>query len=107
VNPLDRIAEERLAEAIARGDFDDLPGLGRPLEIEDLSRVPEDLRASYLLLRGAGVLPEELELRRQALRLADLLAACTSDGQRAGLLAERERLLFRVELLAERRRSGR
>src|SRR5919197_5833939 len=55
VDFLARIAEARIAEAIERGDFDDLPGKGRPLELEDLSRLPADMRLSYKILRNAEV----------------------------------------------------
>ena len=47
---LDKLAEQQIDEAHARGDFDDLAGAGRPLQLEDLSQVPEELRAAYLLL---------------------------------------------------------
>ena len=54
MNLLARIAEVRIREAIARGDFADLPGKGNPPTVEDLSRVPENLRAGYILLKNAG-----------------------------------------------------
>lgn len=36
------------------------------------------------ILRNAGYLPSELEQRREAMRLCDLLAACRPHGDRAG-----------------------
>ena len=39
-----------------------LPGKGKPLELEDLSWVPEDLRIGYHVLKNAHVLPPEVEL---------------------------------------------
>jgi DnaJ-like protein len=36
----DQLAEAKIAEAMRRGELDDLPGAGRPLELEDLSHVP-------------------------------------------------------------------
>ena len=35
-----RIAEERIKEAQRAGAFDNLPGKGKPLDLEDLSWVP-------------------------------------------------------------------
>lgn len=102
----ERLAETKLREAQAAGLFDDLPGHGKPLELEDLSRVPEDLRASYCLLRGANVLPEELALRKEHLRLSDLLAACEDDDRRAALTARRDAALLRYRLLVEQRRAS-
>ena len=46
------IAEKRIAEAMDKGEFDNLPGRGKPLEIEDLSAVPEDLRMAYKILKN-------------------------------------------------------
>ncbi|MDE5879570.1 MAG: DUF1992 domain-containing protein, partial [Desulfovibrio sp.] len=58
---LGAIAERRIQEAQERGEFDDLPGAGRPLQLEDMSHVPEELRMAYTLLRNANCLPPELE----------------------------------------------
>ncbi|HXV49429.1 MAG TPA: DnaJ family domain-containing protein, partial [Candidatus Binatia bacterium] len=56
---LERLAEQRILEAQRKGDFDNLPGKGKPLEIEDLSALPEDLRMAYHVLKNAHVLPPE------------------------------------------------
>lgn len=58
---LDFIAEQRIAEAIANGDFDDLPGSGKPLELDDDSLVHEELRLAYRILKNAGFVPPEIE----------------------------------------------
>ena len=58
---LDFIAEQRIAEAIANGDFDDLPGSGKPLELDDDSLLPEELRLAYRILKNAGFVPQEIE----------------------------------------------
>lgn len=104
---LSHIAEARIRDAMARGDFDDLPGRGKPLELEDLSRVPEELRAGYILLKNAGFAPEELELRKDVLELRDLLAACRDglvpEARAAGVRDRLRRAQLRFELLAGRR----
>ncbi len=58
---LELIAERKIAEAVERGDFDDLPGRGRPLAIEEDPLVPEDLRMAYRILKNAGYVPAEVE----------------------------------------------
>lgn len=103
----DQIAEERIREALAAGVFDDLPGQGRPLALDDLEGVPEDLRASVLVLRSAGVLPEELLLRKELLRLSDLIAACEDAHEARRLRLEREGVSLRVRLLIEQRAPSR
>jgi hypothetical protein len=59
---LHRIAERRLEEAHAAGELDDYAGKGQPMQLDDLSRVPEELRAGYILLKSGGFLPEEVEI---------------------------------------------
>ncbi len=61
----DKIAEEKIREAMERGDFDDLPGKGKPLKLEDDSHLPQDIRLAHKVLKNAGCLPPEIELRRE------------------------------------------
>ncbi len=78
-NPLSVIqfvAEKRIEEALAQGAFDNLPGQGKPLHLEDMSHVPAELRMAYKILSNAGCLPPELEERKEIKRLADLLEHC-------------------------------
>ena len=70
----DKIAEKRIRAALANGEFDDLPGEGQPLEMEDDRGVPEDLRLAYKILKNADCLPPELELKKEIRRMEDLLA---------------------------------
>jgi hypothetical protein len=51
----DLIAEQKIAAAIARGDLDNLPGAGRPLELDDDALIPEDLRIAVRILKNAGL----------------------------------------------------
>ena len=56
------LAERRIEEAIARGEFDDLPGAGRPLDLDDEDPLlPEELRLAYRILRNAGFSPAEAD----------------------------------------------
>lgn len=106
LDPLHDIVERRIQEALEAGAFANLAGAGRPLELDDLSRVPEDLRAGYMVLKSAGVLPEELELRQSLLKLEDLLAACESEPEREKLARERAVAALRVAMLREKRGFG-
>ncbi len=50
---LDQWAERHIAEAQAKGEFDNLAGSGEPLILDDDSHVPPELRAGYRLLKNA------------------------------------------------------
>ena len=81
VSFLQRIAEQRILEAQREGAFDNLPGMGKPLELEDLSWVPEDLRIGYHVLKNAHVLPPEVELLKDIHSLEDLLKHVEDEGR--------------------------
>lgn len=85
---IDKIAEARIAEAVERGEFANLPGAGRPLDLDDDALVPEELRAGYRLLRNAGYLPPELQLRREIHDVRALLRMA-QEPQESGRLARR------------------
>lgn len=70
---IDQLAEQHIREAQQKGELEGLPGEGEPLVLDDDSQVPAELRAGYRLLKNAGYLPPELEIRREALELNDLL----------------------------------
>lgn len=58
---LDDLVERRIREAQSRGEFDNLPGQGRPLALEDDALIPEDVRVAYRILKNAGFVPPEVE----------------------------------------------
>jgi len=97
------LAEQKINEAIQQGEFDDLPGKGKPLELEDLSHVPEELRAAYKLMKNAGVIPEELQLRQEMLTLTDLIAACQHAGERQALHRKLDEKTLRLQMITAQR----
>ncbi|MBV8032634.1 MAG: DUF1992 domain-containing protein [Betaproteobacteria bacterium] len=72
---LDFLAERKIAEAVSSGEFDDLPGRGKPLELDDDPLVPEDLRMAYRILRNAGYVPQEVAGSGKGERKLGLLRA--------------------------------
>ena len=100
-----RIAEERILEAQRAGAFDDLPGKGKPLNLEDLSWVPEDLRVGYIVLKNAHVLPPEAELLKDIHTLEDLLRHVEDEGARRALAKSIQSKIIRLDILKRRSMS--
>ncbi len=69
-----KIAEKKIQEAMDNGEFEDLPGKGKPLRIEDDRHLPADIRLAHKILKNADCLPPELELRKEILTIEELLA---------------------------------
>ena len=68
-----KIIEKRIKEAQKKGEFDNLPGVGEPLDMEDDSHIPEDLRLAYKVLKNADCLPPEVELKKEIRQMEDML----------------------------------
>ena len=100
---LQRLAEERIRDAIQRGEFDNLPGLGKPLNLEDDRHIPEDLRLAYKVLKNAGCLPPELELKKEISKAEELLSSMEDEGQKYRQL---QKLNFLIMKLNEMRRGS-
>ena len=103
MDPITLMAERRILEAMERGEFDDLPGKGKPLSLEDDDpMVPAELRMAYRMLKNAGMLPPEVELRKEILRLSDLLDAVHDEGERRERRRELDCKLMKLNLMRQR-----
>jgi hypothetical protein len=99
---LAKIAEQKIREAIERGEFDTLAYHGKPLQFEELAGVPETLRMGYKILHNAGILPPEMELKKELLALQDLLRACDDTSERHSLQLQLNEKTLRYNLMMER-----
>ena len=99
---VEAVAEERIQEAIRRGDFDTLPGAGRPLELDEDLLVPAEVRVAYRILKNAGCVPPEVTQRRE---IAELEASLPKLEPRERVCALQKLQLLRTRLGAQRSRS--
>jgi DnaJ-like protein len=98
-----RVAENRIREAMAEGKFDNLPRAGEPLDLEEYFSAPEDLRMAYAILKNANCAPAEVELLNEIGRLKEALEKTEDEALRQSL---REALAHRqteLAVLLERR----
>lgn len=98
-----RLAENRILEAIEAGQFDDLVGKGQPLKLEDDSNVPPELRMAYKIMKMADCLPPELEMRKEIVRLQDLVGSLPDEAEK---LKQMRRLNFLVMKLGLMRKMS-
>ena len=97
MDALDRIAEARIAEAVSQGAFDDLPGAGRPLVLDDDDPyVAPELRTAYRLLKNAGYVPEEVRLRGEIHAVETLLLEARCEEERRELSGRLQLLIHRL-----------
>jgi len=96
----DQIAEARIQEALRAGELSNLPGAGKPLQLDDDSMIPRELRAAYRILKNSGFLPPEIQLRKEIHEAEQLLLHVEDT-------AERARALLRLEMLRMRLQTSR
>lgn len=99
------LAEDRINEAIARGDFSDLP-LGQPLDLREYFAQPEAERAGASLLKNAGVVPPEVELLKAVAALERELELCTDPTRAAELRDRLQTNRVALALALERRQKA-
>jgi len=97
------IAEQRIREAMDRGFFDNSPYRGRPVLLEENESIAPELRMAFKVLKDAGCLPPEVELRREIASLSELLDTIAEGEERKRLRRELADRCLRLELLRRHR----
>ena len=100
----EKIVESIIQEAMARGEFENLPGQGKPIDLMEYFNTPEDVRMSQAMLKNAGMVPVEIGLLQEIATLKESLASAEDDVEinRIRKLLTEKQLQF--NLLLERRK---
>jgi hypothetical protein len=99
MNIFAKIAERRIKEAMENGEFDNLEGMGKPITFEDETMIPEDLRMVYRILKNAGCIPPEVELRNEVVNMSALINTIDDDKERLKKLREFNFKLLRLNIM--------
>ncbi|MDQ0163496.1 DnaJ family domain-containing protein [Aeribacillus alveayuensis] len=99
------LAEERIKKAYEEGEFKKLPGMGKPLKLDDFSHVPEELRMGYRMLKNANMLDEEVELKKEMMRIEDLIRTCYDQEEREKLKEEWTEKQLKLDRIFEKRKG--
>ncbi len=67
------ISEDKIRKAYENGEFDNLPGKGKPLPPDKLKGIPDDLKMAYRVLHNAGFSPEEMNAKKELMTIEDLI----------------------------------
>lgn len=95
---LHKIAERKIEQALADGEFQDLSHWkNKPLPKDNMEHVPADLRLAYRMLKNAGYLPEELVLRKKIRRTEELLATVTEEKEKLHCMKKLDLLKIKLE----------
>ncbi|HLA42153.1 MAG TPA: DUF1992 domain-containing protein [Aggregatilineales bacterium] len=68
---MDDRVDRHIRDAMERGEFDNLPGTGKPLRFESDRLVPSEYRLAYRIMRDNDVQPEWIALQKEINTLID------------------------------------
>ncbi len=88
MNIFQYIAEQRIREAYEKGEFDNLPGYGKPIDNSTYFSVPAEERIAVHIMKNAGIVPVEVRLRKKIYELRLLLRSSADQKERDSLMKE-------------------
>lgn len=101
----DKVVEQKIQESLRNGELDNLELKGKPLDLSDLSGVPEDYRMGYKILKNSGLLPEEMQLKKDISAIEELIKSGNLSEDKAK--SEKEKLKDKIisyKMMMERRK---
>lgn len=96
------MAEEKILEAIRNHDPESLSCKGKPIEFENLTYVPKDRRVGYKILKNAGFLPVEMELKKEIYNLEKKIDGCTDQSTKKDLMQQLNKKNAECDIYLER-----
>ena len=103
----DRLIEEKIRQAMADGEFDNLPGKGKPLDLDAYFAAPEDMRVAFHMLKNAGFVPEQMELLKEVDLLKAALDKTSCEDEKKRIKKKIDERMLRFNLLVETRNRRR
>jgi hypothetical protein len=100
----DEAIETQIKEAQAKGEFDNLPGKGKPIDLTEYFNTPEDVRVAQAMLKNAGIVPVEIELLQEIAALQELLGSTNEKSEMDNMRKLLKEKQLQFNLLLERRK---
>ncbi len=103
----DRIVEALIKEAMERGEFDNLPGKGKPIDLTEYFDTPEEVRVAYSVLKNAGMTSREVDLLKEISELKQVLAALLDEKKKQEIKQQIQQKQVEFSLMMERQKRER
>ena len=103
----DRIVEAIIKEAMERGEFDNLPGKGKPIDLSEYFETPEEVRLTHSVLKNAGMTSREVDLLKEIAELKQILAAVLDEGKKQEIQRQIQQKQVEFGLMMERQKRDR
>ncbi|HSL44695.1 MAG TPA: DUF1992 domain-containing protein [Anaerolineales bacterium] len=103
----DRIVESIIKDAMERGEFDNLPGKGKPIDLTEYFETPEEVRLANSLLKNAGMTSREVDLLKEIAGLKQVLAAVLDEKKKQQIQKQIQQKQIEFSLMMERQKRER
>ena len=104
---LSKFIEEKIQKAIADGEFDNLKGKGKPLDMETYFNTPPEYRVGHSLLKSNNFVPEEVEILREIGLLKEKIKTSNDESEKQKLNKTLNEKSLAIAILLERNRRKR
>ncbi len=98
---IEKSIEEKIQQAIAAGEFDNLEGVGKPLDLNSYFAAPEDMRMGYSILKSNDFVPQEVETLKEINVLREKLKSCDEPEEKQKLVKALNEKSLALSLLME------
>lgn len=99
---LNKYVEELIQEAISKGEFDNLEGQGKPIDLTAYFNTPAEFRVGYSLLKSNKFVPEEVEILKEIGFLKEKLKDCKDEVLKKKLTKELNEKNLALSMIIER-----
>ncbi len=103
----DKIVEALIKEAQERGEFDNLPGKGKPIDLTSYFEMPEEVRLAQSVLKNAGMTSPEVQLLKEIAELRQVHEAVTDETKKQEIRKQIQKKQIEFNLMLERQKQQR
>lgn len=99
---IEKHIDNMIKAAIERGEFKNLEGEGKPIDLNAYFATPEDVRVGYSVLKSNDIVPEEIDRLKEIGELREKIKTCTDDSELANLLKQLRDRELALAIIRER-----
>ena len=103
----DKIVEGLIQEAMKRGEFDNLPGKGKPIDLTEYFETPEEVRLAHSVLKTAGMTSREVDLLKEIAELKQVLEAVLDEKKKQEIEKQIRQKQVEFSLMMEQQKRQR
>jgi DnaJ-like protein len=99
---IEKHIDNMIKAAIERGEFDDLKGKGKPIDLDAYFAMPEDVRMGFSILKSNNFVPEEIDRLKEIAEIKEQIALSEDEEARVKLKKLLDERSLALSMILER-----